>query len=95
MYSPIEILDVKKVEKENKDLFVKLTSMSFSDLEILKKINSKKFKYIKKELEFKVFNNSLDEIDKIEIEKFRNKLRIQLVLINEAIERKFLDYIQK
>lgn len=91
VFQPIEILNIKKTVEENKDLFAKLIKMSFSDLKILKKINLKKHKYIDKELDFKIFNNSLDEIDKIEIEKFRKKLRTQSILIDEAIEQKFSD----
>lgn len=93
IFQPIEILNVKKLAEENEDLFIKLMKMSLSDLKILKDINSKKNKYIKNEIEFKIFNNSLDEIDKIEIEKFRKKLKVQLVLIDEAIEQKFLDLL--
>jgi hypothetical protein len=93
IYQPIELLNEKKLAEENEDLFIKLKMMSLSDLKILKNINSKKDKYIKNEIEYKIFSNSLDEIDKIEIEKFRKKLKVQLVLIDEAIEQKFLDLL--
>ena len=91
IFQPIEILNAKNIAEENNDLFIKLMNMSFSDLKVLKKINSKKNKEIQNEIEFKIFNNSLDEIDKLEIEKFREKLKVQLVLINEAIQQKFFD----
>ncbi len=92
-FKEIEILDTKIIAKENNDLLIKLLKLSLCDLKILKRINSSKIKYIKNEIEFKIFNNSLDEIDKIEIEKFKEKLKVQLVLINEAIEQKFLDLL--
>ena len=79
----------KEIVSENKILFDKLLQLTISDLKYLKKINSKFVKNINTEIEYKIYDKSLDEIDKIEINKSREKLRIEKILIEEAIVEKY------
>ncbi|MDO6802953.1 hypothetical protein Q4595_10875 [Wenyingzhuangia sp. 1_MG-2023] len=61
----------------------------------MNEVNNDKSDYIKEEIDFKVFSDSLDEIDKIEIKKFRNRLSVLGTLIQVAIDRKFNEYLGK
>lgn len=85
----------QEIVLENKELLNKLIQLSISELAILEKINSKKTEFIKKEIEFKVFSDSLDEIDKIELKKFNERLIKERNLIEEAMDRKYFDYFSE
>ena len=85
----------EEIANENKELLANLMELSLSDLKTLNEINIDKSDYIKEEIDFKVFSDSLDEIDKIEIKKFRKRLSVLGTLIQVAIDRKFNEYLGK
>lgn len=78
-----------EIIKENKILFDNLLQLTVSDLVSLKKINLKSIKDINREIDFKIYDESLDEIDKIEIKKSIEKFNIERVLIEAAIREKY------
>ena len=84
-----------EIANKNKELLTDLMKLSFADLRILSEVNSDKNEYIKEEIDFKLFSDSLDEIDKIEIKKFRERLSIFGTLIKVAIDRKYNNYLEK
>jgi|TARA_B110000114_G_scaffold143361_1_gene151853 hypothetical protein len=84
-----------EIANKNKELLTDLIKLSFADLKILSEVNSDKNEYIKEEIDFKLFSDSLDEIDKIEIKKFREKLSVFATLIQVAIDRKYNKYLEK
>ena len=85
----------EEIANENKELLADLIELSISDLRTLNKVNNEKSDYIREEIDFKFFSNSMDEIDKIEIKKFRNRLSILGTLIQVAIDRKFNKYLEQ
>lgn len=92
-YTPI--ITPQEVVNDNKELLAELMELSFSDLKILNDVNNDKRDYIKEEINFKIFSDSLDGIDKIEIKKFRNRLSILATLVQVAIDKKFNNYLER
>lgn len=64
----------------NKEVLDKLIEMSFSDLKAMKIIHKKREKEIKEDIDFKVWSDGLDQIDKIEIRKYSDKSFAQIYL---------------
>lgn len=90
-----KIVTQEQVVLENKELFPELMKLTISDLVELEKINAKKHREINSEIEFKVIYDSMDEIDKIEIKKFLDKSHKLSLLIREAINSKYNDFLKK
>ncbi|NRS90106.1 hypothetical protein HNQ02_003043 [Flavobacterium sp. 7E] len=89
-----QLITQEQVAKENKDLLIELMKLSISDLAGLEKINNEKIVDITSEINFKVLDDSMDEIDKIEIKKFFGKANKLNMLIKEANDRKYNEYLK-
>jgi len=90
-----KIVSQEQVVLENKELFPVLMKLTISDLAELEKINTEKHREINSEIEFKVIYDSMDEIDKIEIKKILDKSHKLSLLIREAINSKYNDFLEK
>lgn len=89
-----QLITQEQAVKENKELIIELMKLSISDLAGLEKTNADKIVEITSEINFKVLNDSMDEIDKIEIKKFFDKANKLNMLIKEANDRKYNEYIK-
>ncbi len=85
---------MEQVAIENKELLTELMKLSISDLAELEKINAEKIVEITSEFKFKVLDDSMDEIDKIEIKNFFDKADKLNMLIWEANDRKYNEYLK-
>ena len=90
-----QLITQEQVVLENKELFAKLMKLTISDLAELEKINAEKHSEITSEIEFKVLYDSMDEIDKIEIKKFLDKSHKLSLLIREANNSKYNEFLKK
>jgi hypothetical protein len=89
-----QLITQEQAAKENKELLTELMKLSISDLAELEKINAEKIVEISSEIKFKVLDDSMDEIDKIEIKKFFDKADKLNMLIREANDRKYNEYLK-
>jgi hypothetical protein len=89
-----QLITMEQVAIENKELLTELMKLSISDLAELEKINAEKIVEITSEFKFKVLDDSMDEIDKIEIKKFFDKADKLNMLIWEANDRKYNEYLK-
>lgn len=89
-----QLITQEQVAIENKELLTELMKLSISDLAELEKINAEKIVEITSEFKFKVLDDSMDEIDKIEIKKFFDKAERLNMLIREANDRKYNEYLK-
>jgi hypothetical protein len=89
-----QLITQEQAATENKELLTELMKLSISDLAELKKINAEKIVEITSEIKFKVLDDSMDEIDKIEIKKFFEKADKLNMLIREANDRKYNEYLK-
>ncbi|MES2577914.1 MAG: hypothetical protein V4589_09905 [Bacteroidota bacterium] len=89
-----QLITMEQVAIENKELLTELMKLSISDLAELEKINAEKIVEITSEFKFKVLDDSMDEIDKIEIKNFFDKADKLNMLIWEANDRKYNEYLK-
>jgi hypothetical protein len=90
-----QLLTQEQTALENRELLAELVKLSISDLAELEKINAEKQSEINSEIESKVLCDSIDDIDKIEIKKFLNKSQKLSLLIREANNLKYNNYLNK
>jgi hypothetical protein len=88
----IELIKIPEINKLNIELLNSLSNLPITELKELKKLHKKKRKLIENEIAFENYSteNKLNEITKELIEKHNLKCEQFILIINKAIEDKYL-----